>query len=143
MTSYLTAIDSTLTPRAAFDYMASFEHAAEWDPGVVEASRIDDGPLGLASEFHVLATFGSRTLPLTYKITVFEHGTRVVLTAETSTLRSVDEITVSASGEGSCVTYNADLRLRGLLWIGNPLLGLAFKKIGDRARTGLERELNP
>ena len=66
-----------------------------------------------------------------------------MLTAETSTLRSVDEITVSASGEGSCVTYNADLRLRGLLWLANPLLGLSFKKIGDRAREGLVRELNP
>jgi hypothetical protein len=142
MASYLTAIDSRSGPEEAFDYMAAFEHAAEWDPGVVEATRLTEGPVARGSEFHVVALFGRRHIPLTYRITEFAAGTRLVLTAESSTLRSVDEITVTPIGSGSIVTYHARLDLKGIWRIGDPMLSISFKKIGDRARDGLRRELN-
>ena len=143
MSTYLTAVDSTLGPEAAFNYMAAFENAAVWDPGVSEATRLTEGPVALGTEFLIVAMFSGRKVPLTYHVTEIDPGSRLVLTAQTSNIRSVDEITVSASGGGSCVTYHANLTLRGALWIANPLLGIAFKKIGDQARVGLVRELNP
>jgi len=42
---------------------------------------------------------------------------------------------------GSVVTYDADLRVRGLFRLADPLLALAFRRIGDRARDGLVRAL--
>jgi hypothetical protein len=35
------------------------------------------------------------------------------------------------------VTYDAELRMNGLLKVVDPLLGLMFKRIGDRAVAGL------
>lgn len=29
----------------AFRYLAEFENAAEWDPGIAEATRLTDGPV--------------------------------------------------------------------------------------------------
>ena len=52
-----------------------------------------------------------------------------------------DQITVRPEGAGASVTYDADLQLRGALRVLDPLLGLAFKRLGDRARDGLRREL--
>ena len=44
--------------------------------------------------------------------------------------------------DGGClVTYVADLSLKGVLRIGDPLLGLAFRRIGDRAAAGLRSVL--
>ncbi len=40
------------------------------------------------------------------------------------------------------VTYEADLSLKGVLRIGDPLLGLAFRRIGDRAAAGLRTALD-
>ena len=37
-------------------------------------------------------------------------------------------------GTGTRVSYDADLRLRGLLRIADPLLALVFRRVGDRAR---------
>jgi carbon monoxide dehydrogenase subunit G len=91
----------------------------------------------------VLTQTGKRRIPLTYRVTEFEEGSRLVLAAATSTLRSVDEVRVVAKAEGSTVTYRANLSLLGVLRVANPFLASTLKKIGDRARDGLRRELNP
>jgi hypothetical protein len=39
------------------------------------------------------------------------------------------------------VTYQAELTLKGPLRALDPLLGLAFKRVGDRAATGLRGAL--
>jgi len=41
MALYTTSIDSSLSPSEAFAYMAAFENVAQWDPGVVEAQRLE------------------------------------------------------------------------------------------------------
>jgi carbon monoxide dehydrogenase subunit G len=143
MALYTTSIDSSLSPSEAFAYMAAFENVAQWDPGVLEAQRLTDGPVHLGTEFRVLTQTGKRRIPLTYRVSEFEEGSRLVLAAATSTLRSVDEVRVVAKDEGSTVTYRANLSLRGVLRVANPFLGSTLKKIGDRARDGLRRELNP
>jgi hypothetical protein len=40
------------------------------------------------------------------------------------------------------VRYDADLRLKGPLRLADPLLRVAFSRIGDRARDGLRRALD-
>jgi len=37
--------------------------------------------------------------------------------------------------------YRHNGELRGMLWLADPLLGLAFRRIGDRAAAGLRRVL--
>jgi len=60
-------------------------------------------------------------------------------------LRSVDEVRVDPASdppsEGAVVTYDARLEPRGMLRLADPLLGLAFRRIGDRAAAGLRRVL--
>ncbi|MBV8221122.1 MAG: hypothetical protein JO325_21875, partial [Solirubrobacterales bacterium] len=47
----------------------------------------------------------------------------------------------AATGTGTRVTYAADLRLKGLLRLADPLLALAFRRVGDRALAGLREVL--
>jgi len=143
MARYQTTVSSTMSATEAFDYMAAFENVVIWDPGVRKASRITDGPPQLGTRFAVEASFLGRALPLEYAITSFEAGKTFVLTASTSTLKSIDTVTVVADGEGSRVTYNAELILQGLFKIFDPSLSLAFRSIGNKARDGLRTALNP
>ncbi|MFZ1062149.1 MAG: SRPBCC family protein [Acidimicrobiales bacterium] len=143
MARYTTSIESSMTPSDAFSYMAAFENVAQWDPGVVEAQRLTDGPVRLGTEFRVLTKTGKRRIALTYRVSEFEEGSRLVLRAVTSTLRSVDAIRVDARDGGSMVTYEANLSLQGLLRVANPFLHATLNKIGDQAREGLRRVLNP
>ena len=56
-------------------------------------------------------------------------------------LTSDDRITVEADGDQTLVTYQADLTLNGVLGLADPLLRLAFGRIGDRAAVGLRTAL--
>lgn len=141
MARYRTSVSTGRRPDDAFAFMASFENVAVWDPGVVEAERLGTGPLDVGSRFRVVVSSAGRKLPLEYRITEFDPPQRVVLIAETATLRSLDRITVQPAPGGSTVTYDADLELLGLLRFFNPALALVFNRVGDRAAAGLRREL--
>jgi carbon monoxide dehydrogenase subunit G len=128
-------------PETTFAYMADFSHTAEWDPGVVGATRGDDGAIGLGSVFDLTVRIVGRQMPLRYEVTDFAPG-RVTFTARSGTLESVDTVTVSTRGDATEVTYDARIRFRSLLRLADPLLALGFRGVADRAIRGLERRLS-
>ncbi len=142
MAHYRTTVSSKWDVTTAFTYMADFSNSATWDPGVVSAHRVSPGEVGLGSTFELLASFNGRQLPLTYEVTAFDPPHRVVLRAQTDMVISLDEITFSSTDRGTDVTYDADLRTRGWFKLAAPVVALMFQRLGDRARAGLQRELN-
>lgn len=144
MAQYRTTIESTWSPEDAFTYLADFSNTRHWDPSVVRAGKLSDAPVGYGSTFLVVTRFRNREVELDYRISEYEPSRRVVMTAETARLCSVDEITfepIPATG-GTRVTYDASLTLKGPLRFADPLLQRAFDRLGDAAKVGLARELN-
>jgi carbon monoxide dehydrogenase subunit G len=141
MAHYTASIETPRPPGETFAYLSDFSTTQEWDPGVVEAERIGDAPVGEGTEFRVVADFLGRRAALTYRIVEFEPDRSVTLRGENATVVSLDRITFEPSDGGTRVTYDADLALKGPLRIGDPLLGLAFKHVGDRAVEGLRDAL--
>ena len=141
MARYQTTVTSRRRAEETFEYLSDFSSTAEWDPGVVEAERVSTGPVGMGSTFRVVASFLGRRVSLVYRIVEFDPGRRVVLRADAPTVCSIDQITVVPADVGSEVTYDADLRGQGVFRLADPLLALAFRRIGDRARDGLARAL--
>ena len=138
---YRTSVTTPRRPEDAFEYMATFENVAEWDPGVADAEPLDTGGPTVGRRVRVVVSPAGRRLPLEYRITELEPPHRVLLVAETSTIRSVDEITVQPTPGGATVTYDAKLELLGPLRLFNPVLGFVFNRVGDRAAAGLRRKL--
>ena len=138
MAHYEVTIKSPLSQAEAFAELASVERFAEWDPGVTSSEQIDgDGP-GEGSVYILTAKgFVGGTLPLKYRTTAYDAPNRFVIVSDGKSLRSDDVITVVADGDGSQVTYAADLRMKGVYSAINPVLGLIFGRIGDRAAAGL------
>src|SRR5579885_949274 len=89
---YRTTIRSHRRAEETFEYLSNFATTSEWDPGVVEAERLSNGPVELGSTFRVVASFLGRRVSLLYRIVEFEPGRRVVLRADAPMVRSVDEI---------------------------------------------------
>jgi carbon monoxide dehydrogenase subunit G len=141
MARYVCHVRSPRSQAEAFDYLADLTNFAEWDPGVESSTQIEgDGPaLGAVFEVAVKGVVG--TLDLRYHVTEYQAPDLVVARASTRMLTSLDTITVRADGEGSIVTYDADLTLNGVLGLADPGLRLVFGRIGDRAAAGLVRAL--
>lgn len=141
MPRYQTVIPSTWEPQTLYAYMADFSNAQEWDPGVVTARRLDPGDLRVGSQFDLTVQFAGGRMVLRYAITDLEAPNRVVFTATTGHLESVDTLSFRRGSSGSEMTYDADLRLKGVAALANPLLALGFRRVGDRARDSLRRVL--
>ncbi len=141
MARYVDAVNSPWLPDAAFAYMADARNFAEWDPGVRSSTLVRGEQPGPGAAFEVVVNAGPRTMTLTYEVVEWEPPRRLVLRGETRSIRSNDTVRIDATDTGSTVTYDAELDLRGLLRLFDPLLGLSFRKIGDRAAAGLRRVL--
>jgi len=138
MARFKTRVRSPLPVGEAFAYMADLANFAQWDPGVRRAEQVTgDGP-GPGAEFDVEVQGIGRPLTLCYRLTTYQPPDEVVAEATTSLLRSLDRISVEpAEGGGSVVTYDAELTLQGVLRMADPLLAIAFDRIGKRAERGL------
>ena len=133
------------TPNARGDvaaYLTDFSTTQQWDPGVVEAERLDHGPVAIGSRFRVVARFLGRRAELTYEIVRHDPGELVTLRGQSATVVSLDTMRFSDTPDGGTrVSYEADLTLKAPLRALDPLLRLAFNRVGDRAAAGLQAEL--
>jgi len=137
-------IETRTVPRPlseVFAYVADFASSAEWDPGVVAASRVDSGPLKVGSAFTLMVKFGGRQVPMLYTIKLLEPDSRVVIEGVGDSLTAVDEIRFTPDGDGTRIDYTADLEFKGLLRFAVPFMGGALKKVGEKALDGLAAEL--
>lgn len=139
MPRYTTAIRSSMTPADALAYVADLRNLEEWDPGVRSVEQVAGDGVGPDAAYAVRLD----TAPMTLTYETVEHGSdRVVLEACTWLLCSRDIVSVEPDGAGSVVTYDATLSLRGPLGLADPLMGPAFRRIGDAAAAGLRDALD-
>jgi hypothetical protein len=143
MAHFSCTVPSRLPAADVFAYMASFDHARDWDPSVTQALRVGDEPLAVGVGFELVARFAGRSVPLRYTITEYDAPRRVVLEAQRPGFTSRDTITVTDDGHGSLVSYDAQLLFHRAGRLADPVLQRVFRHVGRRAQEGLTRALNP
>lgn len=137
MAHFVTTVRTSLSPEAAFDYMADLRNFQEWDPGVSSSVMIGAGDVEKGSSFDVVAN----GTDLTYVLVGFDRPNRVVAEANTPRLRSYDVIEIEAADGGSTVTYDATVDLKGVYKVFSPVMSLLFDRIGTKADKGLQKAL--
>jgi carbon monoxide dehydrogenase subunit G len=144
MARYVTKVRTAKSPQDAFAYMADLRNFAEWDPGVKAVNQVEGSGGGLGTVFDVTVNVPGPGPDLTLRYVTEEYDSprNLLVVARSLIFTSIDRITVESDGTGSVVTYDADLRLNGLLRIGDLGLRLVFGRIGDRAAAGLRRVLD-
>lgn len=141
MARYVGTVTSPKPIEDVFDYMADFSNAKEWDPSSVDSRPLDDGARE-GARYAVTSKFMGREVSLTYRITGFDRPEKVVLIGENEGTESVDTISFRKLPDGGTeVTYDADLRLKGARKVLEPVVGLAFRRLCERARTQMGKVL--
>jgi hypothetical protein len=140
MTRYIATIRTRRSVADAFAYMADLRNFAEWDPGVREVVQVEGDGAGRDSVFDVTLST-KRATTLRYRTVEYTAPREVLVVADTATLRSADRIVVRPDLDGTLVTYDADLSLKGVMRLAAPLFAVAFRRIGNRATAGLARVL--
>ncbi len=142
MARYHATVQSRSPAAETFGYLAAFSNAAEWDPGVLAGEHLDPGPVGAGSRFRLVVPFLGARMSLTYKVIGFVPDREVLLRAANALLRSTDRIVVTGAADGSTVSYDAEVRLRGPLQVLDPLLRPGFRVVAERAAAGLADALS-
>ena len=125
-----------MTPQEAFAYMADLGNFVEWDPGVKAVRQVEGSGGGPDAVFDVTVVAPGPALTLRYVTEEYDAPHNLLVVARSIVFTSIDRITVEPDGTGSLVTYDADLRLNGVLRVGDLGLRLVFGQIGDRAAAG-------
>lgn len=143
MARYTASVESSRPLEDVFAYLSDFSSTEEWDPGVVRAQRLGEGPIGVGTRFRLTASFLGRETELTYEVVEYAPPSSVTLRGENATVVSLDRITFEPLDGGTRVTYDAELTLKGPLKLADPLLGLAFGRIGGGARRTAHDDRRP
>lgn len=126
-----------MTPDEAFAFIADFSHVDEWDPGITEARKVGDAPVGVGTEFAVVSNFAGRSLPLTYVVEAWDEPNRAVLATSTARFDGRDTITFESVEGGTRIDYVAEFSFKGLMRLAEPFLKGTFDRIGRKAMDGV------
>lgn len=142
MARFREVIDVPAPLEQAFPYVSDFTTAAEWDPGIARSRRTSGGG-GVGTTYAVDAIFRGKTLPFSYVVTALEQDRSIVLHGEGARATSDDTITFEETPSGGTrITYEADLRFKGLLRPVEPLFAGTIRELGANALAGLEQALS-
>ncbi len=142
MATYSATIEVPTSPQVSFEYLANLANTIEWDPGIVEATRLDEGPTVEGSRFQLVAAFFGKRIPLEYRLVTLLPGEELVFVADDKKVHSRDVIRFVPLSDGTKITYDASLSLRGPVKLLDKGLNMAFSNIGDKAVAGLKKKLN-
>ena len=106
---------------------------------MLAGKQLDPGPVRAGSRFRLVVPFLGRRMTLTYEVISLVPGREVLLAAASGVLRATDRIVVT---DGSMVSYEAEVRLRGPLRVLDPVLRPGFRAVAERAAAGLGRALS-
>jgi carbon monoxide dehydrogenase subunit G len=135
--------DVAVPPEVAFDRLAAFESCAEWDPGVVAARRLDDGPPAVGTRFDVTSVFLGNRVPMTYVLETVLRPTRLRLVGHAEQSTAHDTLTFTPIPGGTCVTWTLELEMKGLARLSEPFLGPFLARLARKALDGLAADLGP
>ncbi|MEX2274472.1 MAG: SRPBCC family protein [Actinomycetota bacterium] len=131
----------TLLPEA-FDYVADFSNAEDWDPGVVSSRQAGEPTAPrIGAAYDLVVRFRGNEQPMRYVITQLERPSRIVLKGEGTKVDAVDTIELQEYEGGTRVIYEADLHLKGVARVATPFLGSALDEMGKRALAGMRSRL--
>ncbi len=144
MARYLARVATPLSVETTFDKLADLSRFSEWDPGVLHGRCIRQTADGVGSIYELLldAPFGRPCLR--YTVDRFERAPQhcvIGFSGAINGLKSVDEIRVATEADGTVVTYDATLMTHFAWGLGDRLLNVYFRRLGDRAAVGLRRFL--
>jgi carbon monoxide dehydrogenase subunit G len=128
-------------PSRVIDYLKDFSNAEEWDPGTESCTREGDGPVEVGATWHNVSKIVGVTAELTYRLDSLSNRTLVFVGTNDSS-KSVDTITVDASGAGSVITYQADLEMKGAAKLLSPAMKLVFEKLANDTEKQMTTVLN-
>ena len=142
MARYTGTVDAPHSAEEVWNYLADLRSIREWDPSVESVTLVDGKPRTEGARYELIVRFRGSSLTLPYRIVEADPPVRVVFGAETDAVSVRDEAIIEPAGDGaSRLTWDAELRLRGIRRLLDLPLRSFFNRLGQHAERGLGERL--
>ena len=141
MANYKGTVESSMSPEEAFDYLADFSNAPDWDPNTVSSDLKTPEAFMVGAKYDVVTKFAGRNMDLLYETVELDRPHRVVFSSGNGSTDITDTITFKPTATGTDVTYDANIAPKGFAKVLDPALTLIFKRVGDKAIESLRLKL--
>jgi carbon monoxide dehydrogenase subunit G len=139
---YTETIQAPHSAEAVWHYLADLRSVEQWDPSIEQVELTGGEPRAEGASYELQVRFRGRTVTLPYRITEVDPPYRVVFEAETGSVRVRDEARIEPIRQSaSRVTWDANLRLRGIRRLLDLPLRAIFNRVGEDASKGLGERL--
>ena len=116
-----------------FDFVADERNEPRYNPRMIRAEQISDGPIGVGTRFHTELKAIGRTMPMMVEFTGFERPWRLASVTHSSMMMTEGALTFEQVPTGTRMRWSWDVRPRGALLVMTPLVG----GIGRRQEKGI------
>jgi hypothetical protein len=124
-----------------FDFVADERHEPRFNPRMVHAELISEGPIGLGTRFRTeLQTMG-RTMPMMVEFTAYERPRRLGSLTRSSMMETEGVLTFETVPGGTRMRWSWDVRPRGGMKLMAPLVGMIGRGQERRIWGSLKRLL--
>jgi carbon monoxide dehydrogenase subunit G len=142
MARYTGTVEAPHSAEEVWHYLADLRSVEEWDPSIDAVELTAGEPRTEGARYRLDVRFRRRSITLPYRTVEVDPPHRVVFAAETDAAMVRDEARITPLGpSASRVTWDADLRLRGIRRLLDVPLRLIFSRVGKDARDSLSERL--
>jgi hypothetical protein len=106
-----------------FDFVADECNEPRYNPRMLDAARISDGPIGLGTRFRTELNTMGRAMPMTVEFTAYQRPWRLASSTHSSMMETDGALTFESVPDGTRMRWSWDVRPRGVLKLMTPVVG--------------------
>ncbi|HUY98836.1 MAG TPA: SRPBCC family protein [Thermomicrobiaceae bacterium] len=122
-----------------FDFVADERNEPRYNPEMLRAEQITDGPPGAGTRFEAETRTRGGTVKMTIEFTEFERPRRIVETTQLSSMEIHGTLTFEPVAAGTRMRWSWDVEPRGIMKLMGPLVARMGARNEQTIWTGLKR----
>jgi carbon monoxide dehydrogenase subunit G len=124
-----------------FDFVADERNEPRYNPRMLRAEQISEGPIGLGTRFQTELKTMSRTMSMVVEVTGFERPRRLASVTRSAMMDTEGALTFERVPNGTRMRWSWDVRLHGAMRAISPFVGAIGRRQERRIWGALKRLL--
>lgn len=122
-----------------FDVVADERNEPRYNPGLLKAEKLTDGPVGAGTRFHAVHRGRRRPVDLDVGLTEYDRPRRLGSVSTTPTFEARGALTFEQVAGGTRMRWDWEIRPTGALRLLGPLVGVVGRRQERACWEGLKR----
>jgi uncharacterized protein YndB with AHSA1/START domain len=111
-----------------FAFVADQRNAPEWQSGLLEVRRTDEGPLGVGATHAVVRKFMGRRMEVNNEYVAYELNAQVTFKSTAGPMPFEFSYLTESTPTGTRLTGNMQVKAAGFMGLAEPLIGASMKR---------------